>query len=672
MKFFKRLPGREGPRDIAIALLLIALNGYIALNLLLAEYLSHMESIEAAYIGISRYILDHGFNLDWFPLWYCGVPFQNSYPPLLHALVAAVAGSLGISPAHAHHAAVGAIYSIAPVPLYFMAKRLSGDWRTGAAAALALSILSPSAFLSSTVRTWAGLLDPVRFLAIVQFGDGPHAASVALIPLAILAIHYALEGRSPLRIYFAALACAAVVLTNWLGAFGLALAVIGYLLARSALGLIGLRALLRAGAIGALAYGCAMPWIPPSTIARIQHNAQFVIGKYELTRSHLLYAAPLLAAAALTWWLLRRFRVPLLAGFACFLALFSSALVMAFDYLDVSLMPQPNRYHHEMDLAWSVALACGGAALFRRMNRRVAIGTLAALLALAFVQAKHTRRRARIVVGPVNIETTIEYKVAAWLRNNLPGRRAFLTGSAQFWLNAFSDTPQVGGGFGQGILNDQIPAVHFGVPWTTGNGGGTIKWLKLYGAAAVVVSEAGSRDAYPGNWRDPAKFHGLLEEGFREGGDVIYRVPLRSDSLAHVIPRGAAVRRSPVNSVDLEPVEPLVQALDDAALPLARMDCVRPGDCTIRAEVRPEHLVFVQITHHRGWRATVNGERRPIERDGLGFMLVDAGCSGPCEVRLEYDGGREMTLAKLISLASNGLGLIWLALAAARASGILS
>ena len=43
-----------------------------------------MGSIEAAYIGLARYIANHLGELSWFPLWYGGIPYADTYPPLLH------------------------------------------------------------------------------------------------------------------------------------------------------------------------------------------------------------------------------------------------------------------------------------------------------------------------------------------------------------------------------------------------------------------------------------------------------------------------------------------------------------------------------------------------------------------------------------------------------------
>ena len=69
--------------------LLLLLNLYIARELFITEYLAQMGSIEGAYIAIARYASQNRGDLSWFPLWYAGIPYQNTYPPLLHLIVAA-------------------------------------------------------------------------------------------------------------------------------------------------------------------------------------------------------------------------------------------------------------------------------------------------------------------------------------------------------------------------------------------------------------------------------------------------------------------------------------------------------------------------------------------------------------------------------------------------------
>jgi hypothetical protein len=253
-----------------------------------------------------------------------------------------------------------------------------------------------------------------------------------------------------------------------------------------------------------------------------------------------------------------------------------------------------------------------------------------------------------LIVQPIDIQQTVEYQSSRWLQENLPNQRVFSQGSIQFWLNAFSDSPLVGGGFAQGIVNPEIPIIQFGIPYTEGDGVRTAMWLRLCGAEAVVVGGPMSRDAYPNDWHDPGKFRGVLPEIWRNGGDVIYAVPQRSPSLAHVIRSTDVVPRQPINVEDTEPVQRLNSALEDPSLPIADLVWRSPAEAAISATLQPQQIVFVQISYHPGWRATVNGALRPTRRDGLGFLIIEPQCNGPCQIRLLYDGGAEMRVAEWV------------------------
>ena len=89
------------------------------------------------------------------------------------------------------------------------------------------------------------------------------------------------------------------------------------------------------------------------------------------------------------------------------------------------------------------------------------IGGFAALCCLPVI--KKQRRESRWIERTLDIQTTIEYKTSKWMEANMPGSRVFAPGTIGFWLNAFSDTPQITGGFDNGILNQTIPHVIFQV-----------------------------------------------------------------------------------------------------------------------------------------------------------------------------------------------------------------
>ncbi len=626
-------------RSLACVAALLAVNLTIAGKLLTVEYLPYMGSIEGAYIGLARYILEHWGQFGWFPLWYCGIPYENTYPPVTHFLTAGVAWVGGVSPAWAHHIVGASVYCLGPVGWFALAWRFSGDRLTGLACGLAYSLLPFSNWLLPSVGGDVGaLLGPRRLQALVVYGEAPHATGMALIPLALIALDRALERPGGGRVSCAVLALSAVVLSNWLAAFALAIAVAAYLAAK-----FGAASALRGAGIGAVAYLTASPWIPPSNIADVRRNAQQIGGDFTLGWEQAIYGAMLLAVLAALAFAARR------AGFFLrFASLFAApmaVLPLMADWTGAYILPQPLRYSLEMDMGLS--LLAGWA--FARLNLRRPRAAPAAGLVLVVLLIWPAARYGSQLIRDIDIESTVEYQTARWLDQNLSGQRIFTVGSTQFWLDAFADNPQVGGGFDQGISNPQIHIVRYGIPFTENDGEDTAVWLRAYGARAVVVQGPETRDAYPA-YRDPHKFDGILKEIWREGGDAIYEVPMRSDSLAHAIRPGDVVSRAPVNNIDLDQARAYVLALEDDSLPLVAMEWTDASGIVLDSSLEPNHLVSVQVTYRPGWRAQVDGRAIPIERDGLGFMVLTPNCQGPCEIELTYDGGFEMRVAKTLSL----------------------
>jgi hypothetical protein len=625
------------------SLLLFAVNALFVRALFVTEYTRHMGSIEGAYIGLSRWILQHPFDVGWFPLWYGGIPLQNAYPPLLHVLVAVVAGLLGISPALSHHAVSAVFFCLGPVTLFWCAAAIGASRPAAFLGALLYSLASPALLLTPGMRRW------VRLENLVQYGEGPHTAALALLPLAVLTVHWSLERPGPARTLLAALAVAAVPLTNWIGAFALTLMLAAYLLARAVEAAWPALAM-RAAAIGALAYALAASWIPPSTLGAIARNAQYVEGNFQTTSRQLVYAASIaLGAAAL---LVAMRRAGLLLRFAALFVFFAGALVLAHAWLGVAIIPQPWRYLPELELALAFA-ACWLFSRLRPLPRLLAFAGLA--FAMSLNPVSYFKRAAELI-QPIEIQQTVEYRAANFLKQS---GRAYLSGSAQFWATAFSDVPLVGGGFDQGRINPVNAALDFAIPYTLADGPRTALWLRLLGADSVYVSGPQSPDAYRQEWRDPRKFEGVLEEIWRDRDTYIYQVPTNR-TLAHAIRREHVVPRAPVNVEDVAPVLPLAQALE-AALdrPPLRFEWLSPSRARVTGQVAAGELIFLQVNYHPGWRAASVGRDLPIQRDGLGFMVLDPGCSGPCQVSLRFDGGAEMLAARAARWAALALVAAW-------------
>ena len=125
----------------------------------------------------------------------------------------------------------------------------------------------------------------------------------------------------------------------------------------------------------------------------------------------------------------------------------------------------------------------------------------------------------------------------------------------------------------------------------------------------------GSREVFK-PYKHADKFR-PLPELWREGDDAVWLVPSRSRSLARVVTARDLPLRVPVNGIDYDSIRPYVNALNDASLPVADFRWTSRHHAAITAVLRPEHAVSLQITHHPGWHARVNGSDRPIKKDGL-------------------------------------------------------
>lgn len=630
-------------RKTPYAAILFVLNVYVASRVFGLEWSQQMDSIEGAYISISRHILTSFPDLSWWPAWYGGIPFANSYPPLLHYLVALFAAISRVSIPRSHHIVTALFYCLGPVFAYLMLRQLSAKPFASFCAALFYTVLSPCGLLVKAVALDMGhSLRPRRLDTLIAYGDGPHLAALALVPLAIYALDVALKRRSPWYYAAAGLAMAAVACTNWLGAFALAVLILCYLIAGRPS-----KDWLITGAIGIAAYLFVSPLLPPSLIRTIQFNAQTIGGDFRESPRVLLHYAPyaliLFALLKLALW---RIRTPQYLQMLFLFTALTGWISLGFSWFTIAVVPQPDRYLLEFDLGLTLAIAMSLALLPVRVAKLAA----ALLLLFSVEQLYRGHRYARGLVKPVEISTTIESRIARWCDANLRGARVMVPGSVSFFFNGFTETPQLAGGFENGVINYADRIAQFQIL----NGMGTtdlndvpisVLWLKAFGVQAVAAGGKQSRERYH-PFVNGAKFRGVLPELFRDGDDAIYKVPLRSASLAHVMTKAQLCTHAPVNGIDVAEMRRYVEAIDDPALPEAQFVWRTEHSAEVLADLTPGQVVQIQETYHPGWHATVNGLPAPIVPDGLGFFAIAPDCTGRCRVELVYDGGNEQRIAR--------------------------
>jgi hypothetical protein len=632
---------------------LFSINAFVTLRLFRSDYIAQMPSIEGAFVGLARYIRDHFPDLSWMPLWYGGIPFPDSYPPLLHTLVAAVSGLGRIDIGLAYHAITAVLYSLGPVSLYWAARRMGSNRLPAFLACLGYSLLSPSIWLGPEIRhDIGGWLAPARLDAMVRWGEGPHIASLTLLPLALGLMHVALQRRRPAWYFAAGLAMASVVLSNWIGAMALALIAGAYILAGFSVEQFPLWA--RMAAMAAWAYALAAPFVTPSTIATIQANAPIVAGGYKA--NHLLEAV-FVAGALLLAWGLRKAQVEPRGRFAILLAYLTGAITLCAYWFKLSIVPQPERYHLEMDMAFwlTVGQVLRGALWVRRIvNPPSSRAILLAALALSIPIAIHQHRRAQYIEKPIAIQSTVEYEISHWLGAHMQGQRVFAPGTIGFWMQAFSDTPMLTGGFDNGMRNTFLQDINYQI-YAGDRQDTMLAWLKAYGVSAVIGGGPDSREFYH-PYAHPEKFAGLPEL-WRDGPDVIYSVPRRCTSLAHVMqPSDLVAARPPAYYA--KPLEHYLAALDDHCV---GFQWLGTGAARMVASgLKQNDILSVQIAWDKGWsayemRGLERGRKLAVWQDKLGQMVVEPGLFPTID--LVYDGGLEQQAARWLSVLAFLAGL---------------
>jgi hypothetical protein len=207
----------------------------------------------------------------------------------------------------------------------------------------------------------------------------------------------------------------------------------------------------------------------------------------------------------------------------------------------------------------------------------------------------------------------------------MPGARVFAPGTIGFWLNAFSDAPQLTGGFDNGIRNPTVPAVIFHV-YAGDKQQYMVNLLRAYGCDAMIGGGADSAEFYH-PISHPGKLRGLTEL-WRDGGDAIYDIPRRSRSLAHVM-RPQDVVRQPLSFQGFTALDPYLAALDNPLYPAAGFRWRAPSAATVTADLKPDQVLSVQIAWDKGWNASVDGRPVSIARDELGQLVVAPKCGGP-------------------------------------------
>jgi hypothetical protein len=637
------------------ALALLWINAYVCRDLWINPT-ARMNSMHGFWIALAKRAGSSWFYPTWWPYWDCGIPFEFTYMPLVPGLTAAWAALRGIPHALAFQCVTALAYCMAPVTLFLMAWLMTRAPGYSFVAGLVYSLTTPTQLLvPDGAFSFKSFWDARRLFMLVTWDETPHVTALVFLPLAILFLSLSIQKR---RVIFYAAAAVSIALMTLASAFGPSMA------AMAALCLLFVlrredykRNIVLTILIGAFAYAIASPFLSPSLVKAIRAaSANSVEGEWSMGTPTAI--AMIAVGWVILWRYLPRWTADWRLQFFALFAYLTSSVPILLDYFHRQFLPQPKRYKFEMELALSLLLVFGLRHWFEKGSPALKTALVALILALAGEQIVKDRRYAKDLLVPADVTRTIEYRTATWVEHNLGGVRVMLPGSIGQWANAFTEVQQFGGGSWSAaasqIQQRGLAAIYYGGDTPELDARVSLAWLKAYGAGAIAISGPRSQEFWK-PFAHPAKFEGVLPLLWREDDVAIYRVPQRTPSLAHVVPQGAIVSRTPTRPGDTAGMEAYVAALDDSSLPIAEFQWQGRNRIRIATSAGPGQVISVQVSYHPGWHAKVNGHKREIRSDGLGLMWLRPECYGRCEVELEYNGGWELWICRVASYTAIAL-----------------
>jgi hypothetical protein len=660
-------PGRSIPRldpavrkAILIAAAIFLLNVFCNAPLFLPGEGPYRDSIEGGYASMARFIAEHPNPFGWNPMQYFGLPTQMWYLPGVPYTAALCIKLLPfLKPEHVHRLVVVTMTCLVPATVYLFALYFMRSWRYALAVACVYTFVSPAYGYYPHIDLDRGIAQvPWRIQVLLKYGEGPHNAGLALLPLALIAAWRAGTRRRFSDVFLTALLFAAIALTNWIAAMALAWCTLMMLL--TAAGSARETGFLARRLLGAalLAYLFACFWLTPDYIGTVAFNWPQDAFGFRLQTSRIwllvvLFIVPLIIRGVF-------YKVPR-ATYPCYLVLcaFGFTFVSYCHYLyNLGPIPESRRYALEAEI-FVLLLAFE---LLRRIMAtpypvRIVVASVAVIIgSMGVNQVWRYPVEAWIMLRPDRRERSIEYKVAQTLASFQPRGRVLVTGGTRFRLNSWFLLPQVGGTFESGLRNRTAPDLLYSLRTGIGVPPGkrieyAVRQIRLSGIEYIAVHGQRSRE----HWKDYAAgqlpFSQLFEQVWREEDDTIYRVPFPGYS--HLIRDSERVLYPPTNR-GLEYLGPFIAALHDTARPRLQEHWNGPGSLSLAGTIPADMLVSVMISYDPGWYATQGGKQIPIEKDGAGYMILRAEPAAHSEINLRYGGSSQQK----VFTAASGIG--WL------------
>jgi hypothetical protein len=649
---------------IIIPLCLLIVNAMLVWPLFSGGYTSQIGSIESVFIADARFIAENFPNLSWNPYWYAGFPFHLFYTPLLPYLMVLLSKIFGSIPLESwYRILIGLFYAATPISVYFLARYLLKNTAAGFLSGMIFAFAPTIGYLLSGLSSTGDMYNqaPWRFLTLILYGEGGHIIGLFFLPLAILFAFNTIRHGRLVNYLLASLFTGFVALTNIIALIALAIMLLIVFVIES-LSQEGLRKLSRAFLLFLYSFGLVSFWYNLSFIkASLSVGTGGVGGGFGEVYFRFLPFIFLLVPVIFLFTLLAKkenWKLPLIL--LSWITLFFASAYFWFSQ-ETMLLPQPNRYLLEMDIGVAIFVSW---LLITVMNKIIpqkvsfvsSIGLFIIGFSCLYFPLRYWPSIWELSAKNPDITQTSEYRVANWLKDNTSGERVFATGTTAFWLNTFTNIPQIrGGNDGLAIpwLLHGVYQINTGENAPVGKEAETaISWLRIFNVSYLVVNMPESTEIYH-DFKNPERFSespDLIQLADLKR-DVIYKVPLVQPSLAQVVSKTNFNNLKALkNAVDYPALQDYLIYIDNNKLPGANFVWLKNGEAKITANLGKEQGIGLQIPYNSGWQATAVNEKIVIRKDPLGFMLLEPKATGQMEITLTWHQTWDMWLGYFLTL----------------------
>jgi len=529
------------------------------------------------------------------------------------------------------------VYAFGPVTLYLFVKYLTQRESTAFISAIIYSVvLGPIYSATPFASELSAILQyvPYNLIVLTLFGEGPHILGLTLIPLALYILLHSLRRPCFKNIFLTSLTIAAVALTNLIALYSFAIISVITLLSEVLRG-EAVRKMKTALICGVVSYGlvafCYDYSFIESSLSFNPLGGDFVLSWQNFAVMLTIVAATLSAFSI--YYKKRRLSQHLYLTSA-WTVVFLTITAM-WHLFKIPLAPQSNRYIPELTISISLFLGIATTSISRKLVKAVpeslqpAWKPLMTVVTLLIILALPVATSTWELTQPNNdIESTPEYNMAQWLMDNNGLQRVYATGTVSFWLNVFTEIPQLRGGSDQGATNpwgiDAATEINTGKDEELG-----VLWCKALNIRYVIVIYPNADTPYH-DYIFPNRFEKTLHLRHTYMGFSIFEVPLINSDLVQPVDVAnlqdlETIKR--INDVKaLQRYVNLVEAMSTATVHF-RYDEVDRLEIRVTNATEKAHIL-VKMTYDERWKASIDGRSVTITAVGPDLMLINPNKKG--------------------------------------------